>query len=77
MPGGGGQDEDAAELFRKALAVNPHYAGAWSALGQLAEIEGRVDEAEASYRKAGRKSPADPVIRFNIARMLIARTAVP
>ena len=38
---------------------------------------GRVDEAEADYRKAAERSPADPLIRFNIARMLIARTAVP
>jgi tetratricopeptide (TPR) repeat protein len=64
---------DAADLFRKALAVNPHHAGALSALGQLAEVEGRVDEAEASYRKALAENPGDPVVRFNIGRMLIAR----
>jgi len=64
---------EAADMFRKALAVNPHHAGAQSALGQLAEVEGRVDEAEASYRKAAAAAPGDPVIRFNIGRMLIAR----
>lgn len=64
---------DAADMFKKALAVDPHHAGALGALGQLAEVEGRVDEAEASYRKAAAAAPGDPVIRFNIARMLIAR----
>ena len=64
---------EAADMFRRALAVNPHHAGAESALGQLAEVEGRVDEAEASYRKAAAAAPGDPVIRFNIGRMLIAR----
>ena len=44
-----------------------------AALGQLAEVEGRVDEAEASYRKALAESPGDPMVRFNIGRMLIAR----
>jgi Flp pilus assembly protein TadD len=64
---------EAADTFKKALAVNPHHAGALSALAQLAEVEGRVDEAEASYRKALVESPGDPMIRFNIGRMLIAR----
>lgn len=68
-----GRNEDAEQLFRKALAVNPQYAAAAIGLGQLAERDGRIDEAEASYRKAAEQAPADPMIRFNIARMLIAR----
>jgi tetratricopeptide (TPR) repeat protein len=67
-----GKKDAAAEAYRKALAVNPQYAGAWSGLGQLAEMDGRLSEAESSYRKAAEQAPADPAIRFNIARMLIA-----
>jgi Flp pilus assembly protein TadD len=44
-----------------------------SSLGQLAEVEGRVDQAEASYRSAAAAAPNDPQYRFNVGRMLIAR----
>ena len=47
--------------IRKALAVNPQYASAWSGLGQLAEMDGRLAEAESSYRKAAEQAPADPL----------------
>jgi len=67
-----GKRDAAAEAYRKALSLNPQYSGAWSGLGQLAEMDGRLAEAEASYRKASEQAPADPSIRFNIARMLIA-----
>jgi superkiller protein 3 len=67
-----GKKDEAADAYRKALAVNPQYASAWSGLGQLAEIDGRLADAESSYRKAAEQAPADPLIRFNIARMLIA-----
>jgi superkiller protein 3 len=67
-----GRKEAAAEAYKKALAINPQYANAWSGLGQLAEMDGRLGEAESSYRKAAEQAPADPLIRFNIARMLIA-----
>ena len=67
------KSSDAADEFRKALAVNPSHTGALSSLGQLAELEGRVDEAEASYRGAAAVEPNDPQLRFNIGRMLIAR----
>jgi tetratricopeptide (TPR) repeat protein len=68
-----GKREAAADAFREALALNPQYASAWMALGQLAEMDGRTADAEASYRKAAEQSPADPMVRFNVARMLIAR----
>jgi superkiller protein 3 len=63
----------AADAFRKALALNPQYAAAWSGLGHLAEMDGRISDAETAYRKAAEQSPADPMVRFNIARLLIAR----
>lgn len=67
----------AADVFHKALAINPQYAGAWSSLGQLNEMGGRLDEAEADYRKAAEYAPGDATSRFNVARMLIARQAYP
>ena len=68
-----GKTAEATDAFRKALEVSPEYAGAWSSLGQIAELGGRIEEAEADYRKAAERAPSDPMIRFNIARMLIAR----
>jgi tetratricopeptide (TPR) repeat protein len=68
-----GQLEPAADLFRKALAVNPQYASAWVSLGQLAEMRGALDEAENSYRRALEQAPGDAPARFNLSRMLIAR----
>lgn len=63
----------AASQFEQALAVNPQHAGALTSLGQLAELSGRVDEAEAYYRKASAAAPQDPSVRFNVGRMLLAK----
>lgn len=68
-----GKTVEATDAFHKTLEANPQHAAAWSSLAQLAELAGRVDEAEASYRKAAERAPNDPMIRFNIGRMLIAR----
>jgi tetratricopeptide (TPR) repeat protein len=68
-----GKTDEAADAFRKTLDVNPQHAGAWSSIGQLAELGGRVADAEAAYRKAAERAPGDPLMRFNVARMLIAR----
>jgi len=70
--GAQGKTTDAADAFRKALEVNSQYAAAWNGLAQLAEADGRVEEAETSYRKAAELAPDDPVLRFNVGRMLIA-----
>jgi len=68
-----GRKQEAEQAYKRALAVNPQYAAASIGLGQLAEIDGRIDAAEAAYRDAAAQAPTDPAIRFNIARMLIAR----
>ena len=68
-----GKRAEAEGVFKKAVEANPQYASAWSALAQLAELDGRVQDAEADYRNAAEFAGNDPVIRFNIARMLIAR----
>lgn len=68
-----GETTRAAGEFRTALEINPQYSQAWLAQGQLAEKDGRLDEAEASYRKAAEQAPDDLATQFNLARMLLAR----
>jgi len=66
------RDEEAATAFRLTIAANPEHGGAWNNLGQLAERSSRSEEALDAYRHALERSPADAIIRFNVARMLIA-----
>ena len=47
-----GQLEDAAECYRQAIALTPHYAEAYSNLGYVFEVQGNLDEAVVHYRKA-------------------------
>jgi tetratricopeptide (TPR) repeat protein len=68
-----GETARAASEFHTAVEINPQYPQAWMALGQLVERDGRLDEAEASYRKAAEQAPDDPTAQFNLARMLLAR----
>ena len=42
-------------------------------LGQIAEMRGRIEEAETQYRHAVEQAPGDAGARLNLARMLIAR----
>ena len=70
---GQGRIDEAADLFRAAVSLNPQYASAWANLGQIAEMRGRIDEAEAHYRHALEHAPVDGSARLNLARMLIAR----
>ena len=44
--------EDAEASYRKAIAINPDYAQAYSNLGANLKNLGKFEEAEASYRKA-------------------------
>jgi tetratricopeptide (TPR) repeat protein len=68
-----GRMDEADQLFRLAVSLNPQYASAWSNLGQIAEMRGRIEEAETDYRQAVEQAPADAGPRFSLARMLIAR----
>jgi Flp pilus assembly protein TadD len=67
-----GRDGDAEVALQRVVAANPQQAGAWNSLGQIAERGGRFDEALARYRTAVECAPADPGIRFNLGRLLIA-----
>jgi tetratricopeptide (TPR) repeat protein len=66
------RDAEATAAFRLALAGNPENAGAWNNLGHLAERGGQPEAALDAYRRAVERAPADSMIRFNLARMLIA-----
>jgi predicted Zn-dependent protease len=66
------RDAEAATAFQLALAGNPENAGAWNNLGQLAERSGQPETALDAYRRAVERAPADSMMRFNLARMLIA-----
>ena len=66
------RDAEATAAFQQAIAGNPENAAAWNNLGQLAERGGQPAAALDAYRRAVERAPADPTMRFNLARMLIA-----
>ena len=49
---GNGKLEEAAEYYRRAIALNPRYAEACNNLGFVLQAQGNLDEAVALYRKA-------------------------
>ncbi len=53
------QDYDpAAEHFRIALGINPHYAKGHFYLGNVLRAQGKLEEAAARYREAVRQNPS-------------------
>ncbi len=68
-----GDTARAAEQFKVALDINPQYAQAWVAVAKIAERDGRLEEAEASYRRGAEQAPDDAETQFNLARMMLAR----
>ena len=64
--------EDAADAYRKAIAVNLRHAGAHNNLGQILERQQKIDAAAAAYRQAVDAQPTFRLARFNLGRMLIA-----
>jgi tetratricopeptide (TPR) repeat protein len=63
---------DARRAYEQALAANPLYAPARSALAQILEQEGNLEGALVEYRKAAADVPTLRAARFNAGRMLIA-----
>lgn len=61
---------EAEKVLRRAVALAPDYAAAWSNLaGLLSETE-RADEAAAAYRRALAAEPGNPQLQFNLANAL-------
>jgi tetratricopeptide (TPR) repeat protein len=55
-----GKFDEAAELYRKAVALNPENGEAYSGLGLALIKQGNYDEAQAACRKALELNPKDP-----------------
>jgi hypothetical protein len=68
-----GQTDRAEDELRAALAAEPRFAPAHTALGALLFNSGRTAEAEDHFRAASTAEPADPVARFNLGLALAAR----
>ncbi len=64
--------DEAAEAYRRALAVNPQHAQAHNNLGQILERERRFEAALESYRRAVESQPTFRLARFNAGRALLA-----
>jgi tetratricopeptide (TPR) repeat protein len=58
---------DAEQSIRRAIAVDPKYAPALSALGRLQFTQGKFTEAEATFKKAMSLDPASPSLRIDLA----------
>jgi tetratricopeptide (TPR) repeat protein len=64
--------DEAADAYRRALALNPLHAEAHNNLGQILERSRTFEAALAEYRSAIEARPTLRLARFNMGRMLIA-----
>ncbi|HEY2292163.1 MAG TPA: tetratricopeptide repeat protein [Thermoanaerobaculia bacterium] len=72
-----GRTEEAAALFRQALARRPNLLLAWLRLGQLQAAAGRRDDAMASFARALAIDPAQEAAGREIDRLRGAAPATP
>ena len=68
-----GRLDEAAAHYRRAIALRPDYAAAYSNLGTALRAQGRLDEAVATYERAIALQPDFPDAHYNLA--LLARKA--
>jgi tetratricopeptide (TPR) repeat protein len=54
------------EFARKAIALLPSFAGAWSNLGNALHSQGKLAEAAAALREAIKHAPADAIAHGNL-----------
>jgi predicted O-linked N-acetylglucosamine transferase (SPINDLY family) len=64
---------EAADNYRRALALNPNYAAAHRNLGDLLQIQGRYAEAADSYRQALLLNPDSAEVFSNLGTTLQAQ----
>jgi len=65
--------DDAILHYRRAIAIDPDYAPAYSNLGMALREESRIDEAEESYRHALELQPEFATAHYNYANLLLDR----
>jgi Flp pilus assembly protein TadD len=63
--------EPAIELFRRAIAINPHVAGYYNNLGNALTDKGLRDEALSAYRNAIQIDPGFALAYYNVGETLI------
>ncbi len=68
-----GRIADAETLLERAATHFRHEAAPWYLLAELAESQGRFQEAETDYRKAVRADPLNGYARIRLARFLSNR----
>lgn len=64
------QSSDAAEAYRRAVAIDPHHAPAWYNLSEAAERESDLDGAIAALRAALAADPTYADAMYNLATLL-------
>ena len=64
---------EALAQYQAAVRRDPACAEGWLALGNIAFTDGRLKEAEASFRKALKASPHHPGASNNLAMVALAR----
>ena len=62
--------DEAAVHYRRAIALRPDYAAAYSNLGTALRAQGRLDEAVAAYERALALQPDFPDAHYNLANAL-------
>ena len=65
--------EEAEEVYRRAVAVNPEAGAAQYNLGKLYEQQGAADQAFAQYRAAAAKRPQIPDLYLRLGRAYSSR----
>lgn len=65
-----GEPEQAADFYRRALAINPDLGGAHYALGMTLQSGAKLDAAIAEFKASARLSPENPLPLQALARAL-------
>jgi tetratricopeptide (TPR) repeat protein len=67
-----GRIDEAADHYRRAIALEPEYAPAYNNLGTALRAAGRYDDAIAAYEEALRRRADYPEAQYNLANALTA-----
>ncbi len=68
-----GRYDEAIASYRRALAISPDYAPAYSNIGTVLQAQGHVDAAIDSYQRALAIRPGFPEVHYNLANALLSQ----